>query len=102
MLDEYLQDEQAEKKRAYEAWNLNKADGPRMEAPAREKEVIREVQEEEEEEKALRRVAHLWRKEERKMNKGPLEEGEISVEERKKVLFRRNGFVLDCLFWGEV
>lgn len=58
--------------------------------------------EEEEEEKALRRVAHLWRKEERKMNKGPLEEGEMSVEERKKVLFRRNGFDLDCLFWGEV
>ncbi|KAK8817827.1 hypothetical protein WA577_003868 [Blastocystis sp. JDR] len=49
VLDEYLQDEQAEKKRDYEAWNLNKDDGTRVEAPAREKEVIREVQEEEEE-----------------------------------------------------
>ena len=49
MLDEYLQDEQAEKKRDYEAWNLNKDVGTRVEAPAREKEVIREVQEEEEE-----------------------------------------------------
>ena len=51
MLDEYLQDEQAEKKRDYEAWNLNKDDGTRVEAPAREKEVIREAQEEEEEDK---------------------------------------------------
>lgn len=49
MLDEYLQDEQAEKQRDYEAWNLNKDDGTRVEAPAREKEVIRETQVEEEE-----------------------------------------------------
>ena len=40
MLDEYLEDEQAEKKRDYEAWNLNKDDGTKVEMPQREKEVV--------------------------------------------------------------
>ena len=55
MLDEYLEDEQAEKKRDYEAWNLNKDDGTKVEVPQREKEVVEsyekeEVKEQEEEE----------------------------------------------------
>lgn len=58
--------------------------------------------EEDEEKKKLRRVAHLWRREERRMNKGPLEEGEMSVEERKKLLFGRNGIDLSCLFGAGV
>ena len=47
MLDEYLEDEQAEKKRDYEAWNLNKDDGTKVEVPQREKEVVESYEKEE-------------------------------------------------------
>ena len=58
MLDEYLEDEQAEKKRDYEAWNLNKDDGTKVEMSQREKEVVEsyekeEVKEQEEEEENI-------------------------------------------------